>query len=201
MINCKQCNKKTNNLKFCSPSCSSKFHNKDRLTTWTEKDLEYLKENYHHKSNKTLAKELNRTVNAIRIRACRLKLIGKDASLRLCGEDAPNWKGYKDIPGRVYGSLQKQAAKRNIGCDISIEEIWDKYIQQERKCALTNLPIVFASYHSEIEQTASIDRINCLINNYKNNFQIVHKHINKMKLDHNQDYFIELCKLVAENNL
>lgn len=34
---------------------------------------------------------------------------------------------------------------------------------------------------------------------YDFNIQWVHKDINKMKLDHSQEYFINICKMVYEN--
>jgi hypothetical protein len=44
------------------------------------------------------------------------------------------------------------------------------------------------------------DRIDSSKGYVVGNIQWVHKHINKMKNKYPQDHFIEMCRLVAENN-
>lgn len=50
------------------------------------------------------------------------------------------------------------------------------------------------------QQTASLDRIDSSKGYVLGNIQWVHKDINKMKLDYDQDYFIDICRRIAEYN-
>jgi hypothetical protein len=51
-----------------------------------------------------------------------------------------------------------------------------------------------------VEHTASLDRIDSSKGYCEDNVQWVHKDINRMKNTFDQDYFISLCKLIAENS-
>jgi hypothetical protein len=106
----------------------------------------------------------------------------------------PSWKGFKDIPGKVFSKLKRDAATRNIGFFITLQDISDVFEQQNRLCALSGNPISF------LESTASVDRIDSSKDYTTDNIQIVHKHINMMKRDFNNDYFIQVCKYIANNN-
>lgn len=69
---------------------------------------------------------------------------------------------------------------------------------------MSGLPIVITSTrkNSNINfdlQTASLDRINSNLGYEPNNVQWVHKDINKMKLDYNQQYFINMCTYVVNH--
>ena len=46
--------------------------------------------------------------------------------------------------------------------------------------------------------TASLDRIDSSLGYVKNNVQWVHKDINKMKQELNENYFKNLCKIIAK---
>lgn len=53
------------------------------------------------------------------------------------GKRSHRWKGYEEIDGKYWNSLETAAKKRNIEFSISIEEAWDLFVQQNRECALT----------------------------------------------------------------
>lgn len=50
------------------------------------------------------------------------------------------------------------------------------------------------------ESTASLDRIDSSKPYVKDNVQWVHKVVNNMKWDFDQNEFIEWCKIIASNN-
>lgn len=119
-----------------------------------------------------------------------------------CGREGSNnygWKGHEEISGQYWSQIQKSARERQIEFDISIEDAWALFLHQNRQCALTGMPLSmhFAGQHSG---DASLDRVDSNLNYTRGNVQWVHKHINQMKLDHDQDYFISLCRLVAHHN-
>lgn len=114
---------------------------------------------------------------------------------RVCGADNGNFKGYYEISKTRYSTIKKGAKTRNLEFDVSIEYLWDLYLNQERKCKLSGIEIKFGNYAYEYG-TASLDRIDNNKGYVEGNVQWLHKDINKMKNTHDQDYFIDLCKKV-----
>lgn len=104
--------------------------------------------------------------------------------------------GYRDIHGMYWNRVQRNAKLRNITFDITKEYVWDLYVKQGKKCKLSGLDIHFG--YKDI--TASIDRIDSSAAYVEGNIQIVHKDINWMKWDFEQDQFIQYCKLVTEKS-
>lgn len=122
----------------------------------------------------------------------------------LIGNKSPKWEGYEEISGSHLLKIKRGAAKRSIKFNISIEDIWDKFIQQNRKCKLTNLDIYFAKTSRDKfrnETTASLDRIDSNLDYDIDNVQWVHRDINKMKWELKEDYFVQMCGLVYKNLL
>jgi hypothetical protein len=117
------------------------------------------------------------------------------------GSNSPGWKGYQDITGTYWCMLTANAKKRNIQLNITIEYIWNLFILQNKKCALSDLPLCFEPKQSlGAERTASLDRIDSSKGYIEGNVQWVHKDINYMKLDNDQDYFIDLCTKIAKKH-
>lgn len=108
-----------------------------------------------------------------------------------------NWKGHGEISGDIWGTIQKIAHIREIEFALTIEEAWNLFLKQEQKCALTNVNINFARNKRQKEVTASLDRIDSCKGYCIENVQWVHKSINKMKMDLDQQEFIRWCKLVT----
>lgn len=90
---------------------------------------------------------------------------------------------------------------------VSIEQAWELFLKQDRKCALSGIPIAFTTEvtfdkkgnKSHWKNTASLDRIDSLRGYTIDNIQWVHKDINFLKQEYQQDYFIDLCKNVARD--
>jgi hypothetical protein len=65
--------------------------------------------------------------------------------------------------------------------------------------------IIILNNSNKKERTASLDRIDSSFGYIEGNVQWVHKDINIIKLDYDQDYFIKICSAVCnyknkENN-
>lgn len=103
-------------------------------------------------------------------------------------------------PVRVswFTKFKNQAALRNYAFDITIEFIAALYDRQNKKCALSGLPIGWEDLG--MAHSASIDRIDSKLGYIENNVQLVHKDINMMKQQFDNDYFIQLCMAVADEN-
>lgn len=112
-----------------------------------------------------------------------------------CLNEIP-WKSYQDIPADFWYNIVNGARQRGIKFYISIEYAWNLFLNQKRKCKLSNLELSF----SKEKRTASLDRIDSSKDYIENNVQWIHKDINLMKNKFPQKDFIEICKLVAKNN-
>ena len=108
----------------------------------------------------------------------------------------PSWAGYEEIPGSWFTKYFLRANKTKRTGTITIQDVWDLYLKQNKKCALSGVEISFTK--EEGGYSASIDRIDSSKEYDLDNIQIVHKDVNIMKNRYNQDYFINFCKLISE---
>jgi hypothetical protein len=114
-----------------------------------------------------------------------------------------NFKGVGDVSSAYFERAKRGAReRRNMEFSITIEDTWHQFQKQNGLCALSNLPIVLDRNNTKIgrlKMTASLDRIDSSKGYILGNIQWVHKHINLMKNNFDQDYFIQMCKLVTNN--
>lgn len=96
--------------------------------------------------------------------------------------------------------VKGRAIKSNFEFNIDADYIYNIYLKQKGKCALSALPIEFRLNWKKNEQTASLDRIDNTKGYIKGNVQWLHKDINNMKYTFTEEYFINLCKSIAKNN-
>jgi hypothetical protein len=108
------------------------------------------------------------------------------------------WTGHGEISGRYVCDLKKHAAQRNLPFEITKEQLWDQFLKQGRKCALTGRPLTFLGGSEKYDATASLDRIDSTKGYVDGNFQWVHKDINWFKRDYPQQEFLKMCREVAE---
>jgi hypothetical protein len=111
------------------------------------------------------------------------------------------WKRFKN---KAAG---KNSTKKrlNLEFSITIEQAWNLFLKQNRTCALSGLPLAFCTesvigkegYKANWKHTASLDRIDNGKGYIIENVQWVHKDINYMKQDYEQEYFISICKKIA----
>jgi hypothetical protein len=115
------------------------------------------------------------------------------------------FKGIGDLSSSYIGSIKLGADLRDLEYSVSTECLWALFEEQNRKCKLSGLDISLDPHYSTncrkgqkfVTQTASLDRIDNTRGYTEGNVQWIHKDINIMKLDHNQEYFVELCELIA----
>lgn len=105
-------------------------------------------------------------------------------------EKNPAWKGFGHVPGKVFSKLKRDAERRGIPFEITIEDIHNQYNKQRECCAFTGFRVVFGN-------DASVDRIDSSKGYTLNNIQIVHKDLNMMKRNMDNTDFILWCRAVA----
>ena len=111
------------------------------------------------------------------------------------------WEGCGDISGEHLGRIKRHARIANREFNLSVTFLWDLFIKQNKKCALSGLDIEFSRKLKDGTTTASLDRIDSSKGYIQNNVQWVHKDINRIKQNLDQEKFIELCKMVAKENI
>lgn len=122
-------------------------------------------------------------------------LTGSSFKEKLLKQD--NWENFK-ITKTIFAEIKRSAIRRNIVFDLTIEYLWDLFLKQNKKCNLTGMDIQFSNIN--VFKTASLDRINSNLGYVENNVQWLHKDINAIKSNFQQDYFIKLCNMVTNNN-
>jgi len=118
----------------------------------------------------------------------------------------PAFRGFGEISKSLWNRIIRNCIRghnrdRIIEFTITMEYAWNLFLNQNRKCALTKLPLEL--FHIEYGKTignASLDRIDSSKGYIEGNVQWIHKDVNMMKYNFNQDYFIKLCKLIASEN-
>jgi hypothetical protein len=119
-------------------------------------------------------------------------------------EKHPLWCGYGDISGQYISEIKCRAKRNNQEFKVTIEQLWEIFLKQEKKCALSGKLLTFAGLRARRKnrelQTASLDRIDSSKGYTIDNVQWIHKDINKMKQEFNQEYFIKLCQEISNYN-
>ena len=114
----------------------------------------------------------------------------------------PKWKGIGDISASYFCSLRRGARIRNLCFNITLEEIWRLFLEQNKKCALSGKELKFSTFRNDYKANASLDRIDSSKGYTIDNVQWVDKDINFMKQSMNNQEFLNIVKKIYEvNNL
>lgn len=121
-----------------------------------------------------------------------------DWKCKSCSGRTNNFFGkHHEIPIAWFGVKERGGRDRGLSWDLTIEYLWDMYVAQDKKCALSGVEIGWSE--KGLTATASIDRIDSQEGYIKGNVQLVHKDVNFMKQQFDQEYFINMCKAIADN--
>lgn len=107
------------------------------------------------------------------------------------------WKGCGELSQTRYSGFRSNAKTRKIVFDVSIEELWELFLQQNRKCALSGIEIGFFSSNSA---SASLDRKDSSRPYTIDNVWWVHSDVNFGKQSLSNEEFIAMCTRVANHN-
>lgn len=118
---------------------------------------------------------------------------------------AYNRKYAGELGGLYWCHIKAAAKSRNIEFNITIEEAWELFLKQNRKCSLSGLELKMQYWNhkkkgrNKTEKgTASLDRIDSKKSYCIENCQWVHKDINWIKNKLDQNYFIYLCGIITD---
>jgi len=111
---------------------------------------------------------------------------------RKYGSENPSWTGHGLVSGARFYRAKNGAELRNIPFDLDIQAMNEALEKSGLVCALSGLELDKDSW--------SLDRIDSSKHYTRDNIQIVHKDVNRMKNKYSEEYFIKLCKMIAERN-
>lgn len=114
-----------------------------------------------------------------------------------------NYSGYKELSGHHFYTIRIGAETRGLEFNISKEYIYNLFIAQGGKCALSGVDITLKRAKTKSDKTsrtASLDRIDSSKGYTEDNVQWVHITINQMKWDLSQSGFINWCHIIADMN-
>jgi hypothetical protein len=118
--------------------------------------------------------------------------------VRLKGKDSRFWEGHGDIHGYLFNRYIANAKQRNLEFNVTIEYIWDLFLKQNKKCALSGIPLRFQSETRKCDGTASLDRIDSSKGYIEGNLQWVNKWLNVIKGNLQEDQLFALIKVIYE---
>lgn len=103
------------------------------------------------------------------------------------------------IDYNVWYSLYKRAKERNIPCEVTPEYLYQLFLEQNGRCALSGVEIFFGKKRKD-ESTASPDRIIPEDGYVVGNVRWVHKYVNSMRNNKTTDEFLDWCKKIVNHN-
>ncbi len=122
----------------------------------------------------------------------------RDQYLKNTGKNSAQFTGFEEIGGRLVSCIKRRAKARGYEFALTAEQLWKKYLEQEKKCALSDTALTIGKKNKET--TASLDRIDSTCGYTIDNVQWVHKKINIMKNVFEQKEFIHFCCLIARRH-
>ena len=155
--------------------------------SWSKEDKVFFKENFGKKSLRSLCKLMNKSMQTLQKMKNKMNLsIERFKPIE-----------YKDIKNKFWKSVIGGARNRGLSFNITPKYVWDIFISQKMRCALTGWEI---SFDDKVERTASIDRINSSIGYEMGNIQVVHKSINKLKMAWPETFLFDASKAIFLQN-
>jgi hypothetical protein len=106
----------------------------------------------------------------------------------------------KEITSNLFASIKAGAKNRKIPFNLTRKEMFEIFIDQNRKCAISGLDIDFGIVDDKKTRTASLDRIDNTEGYYYENVQWVHKTFNFMRGRMSVNNFILACQLVVDHS-
>lgn len=115
------------------------------------------------------------------------------------GQKSFAWAGFGEISKSIFSAIKRSAKERGLKFDLTIEQIWDLFLEQERKCAISGEDLFFPKAKKD-HYNASLDRKNSREGYNIGNIQWVDRKINLAKQQLSDDDFIKMCGIVYKFN-
>jgi len=173
----------------------------DIIHNWKVLDFIYIPIKNKNYTSKYLKVECQLCKKSISITPTHLIVNNKRKQCKKCSFKNRlqyNDQSVGDIKLGYFNRIRRDAEVRNLEFKITQDFIWKLFERQLGECALSGEPIQFESTYKAGDRTASLDRIDSSKGYTEDNVQWVHKTINLMKQDYNQEEFIQKCRNIVE---
>lgn len=107
-------------------------------------------------------------------------------------------KSFNGLSGTVFSRIKRSAKKRNLSWKVSIKYLWNLFLIQKGKCALSGIKIKLC--RNSQKSTASLDRINSNSGYEVGNIHWVHRDVNTIKWDYTESELYNWSKLIYKHN-
>jgi hypothetical protein len=111
----------------------------------------------------------------------------------------PRFKGCGEISLSKWSTIKNRALNDKIKFNLIIEDIWNLFLKQNRKCAISGETLKFDSCLRVRDGNASLDRIDSSEGYEIDNVQWVHKEVNLMKNALSEKTLFDWCKKIVIN--
>lgn len=127
-----------------------------------------------------------------------------DGKTRSCGRVGCRRRiGTKTVVGEItatrFSYLRRAAEIRRYEFRVTAAYLWNLFLSQNRRCALTGLELQIGRTIARISGNASLDRKDSRKGYLPGNVQWVHRSVNMMKGSMSNSEFIDYCRLVASH--
>jgi hypothetical protein len=159
---------------------------------WSQIDLDELCRRYPTEgASKELVEHLGRSRNQIWVMAQQLRI---KSNKKYKKSEHHLYTGYKNVSGTYILNLKRAAKRRGIDFNISAEDIYNKIVKQDFKCAYSGRTISFD------DKSASTDRVDPKIGYFDSNIQIVHKFVNSSRSDKSHEEYLSWINTIFNFN-
>jgi len=176
-------------------ACNEKFKEKFpigcKFGDWIIKDHNILRAGNKTMVNVICSCGFKTTLNTWTLEANKTKSCVKCSYVK-------KFKGCGEVSITYFNQLKNAAARRKHEFDITIEYIWELFLKQNRRCAISNRFLKLTNSNNFKMQTASLDRIDSDKGYIVGNLQWVDKEVNKLKMDASEDKLFLLIKEIYE---
>ncbi len=114
-----------------------------------------------------------------------------------CIQKYDNLRGYKGLYISYWRRLKKSAVDRGRVFEITMPYAWQVFEAQDKKCALSGIPLFLTAEGAGKGHTASIDRIDPTQDYVVGNIRWIHKVINRMRWTYTDEEFLKYCRLIV----
>jgi hypothetical protein len=171
-----------------------------------------ISDRYEHKESKTggLKQEVQCKCGYIRFLELSPLKCGRTKKCLMCSSRDRLEVHRNILPIRYAKRIEYEAKRRGLIHELSLDHLCDKYEEQNGLCALSGLtlymPLINISRYEKANKyvntknfTASLDRIDSSKGYIVGNVQWVHKDVNKMKMDLQEEDFFRIIKEIYEH--
>lgn len=97
------------------------------------------------------------------------------------------------------GRAKCRAKQSNLPFDLTVEDLYNLWNEQNGKCAISNIPMTYEFCKGNVMTNISVDQINPKAGYTKDNIQLVCWAVNRMKGEMSMDELLYFVNSIHDN--